>query len=428
VIDKDTFARYVAQALNRFQDRAYLRTHPLSRALVSPAERANPDALQDVLADAIQGLRPAPPIPTASPAWRRYRHLVLRYGEGLSLEETARELMVSLRQAHRDHAEALALLTSGLWGRYVQLASPGSPDQLPPSPEAEPSATGAPQPPEAPLSTGALDAELIRVVSASAEALTPVAEVISGVVATLSSLGGDTATRFTVRASGVPALVTAAPLVLRQILLNVLGYIAAVCRGSIIDVEAAEQTGGLELRVYAEPTDESPTSAASGSSLGEAEALLDVAHRLVSLQGGELRVGPLSEGGPRVVVALPRQATATVLVVDDNPDMVCLFRRYLRARGYRLLQAATAEQAIRLADEANPDAIILDVLLPTRDGWEILQELRSRERTRKTPVVLCSILPEQSLARSLGVVDFLPKPVTAKALIEVLERLCKRAS
>ena len=71
--------------------------------------------------------------------------------------------------------------------------------------------------------------------------------------------------------------------------------------------------------------------------------------------------------------------------------------------------------------------ILLDVLLPRDDGWQFLDSLRADETTASVPVVVCSVVPEESLAASLGV-EFLPKPVSRPALLASLEQACRPAS
>jgi CheY-like chemotaxis protein len=128
--------------------------------------------------------------------------------------------------------------------------------------------------------------------------------------------------------------------------------------------------------------------------------------------------------GEEIVLVLPPIPLHTVLVVDDNPDVVSLFQRYLRGEPYRVVQATSGEVAHRLATALRPDVLVLDVMLPSQDGWEGLQRLRDDPATRAIPVVVCSVLPERDLALSLGVAEFLAKPVMRTALIATLERWC----
>ena len=123
-------------------------------------------------------------------------------------------------------------------------------------------------------------------------------------------------------------------------------------------------------------------------------------------------------------MVLPPVQHWKVLVVDDNPDVAGLFRRYLRGRPYRLTQATSGTSALHLALDLHPDVVVLDVLLPSEDGWDTLRHLRETPPLAETPVIISTVLPERALAHSLRVAEFLPKPVTRSALIAALERCC----
>jgi CheY-like chemotaxis protein len=127
-----------------------------------------------------------------------------------------------------------------------------------------------------------------------------------------------------------------------------------------------------------------------------------------------------------VVLALPAVQLATVLLVDDNPDTLRLFRRYLAGGSFRPIEAADGRQAIALARQARPRAIVLDVMLPSQDGWEILQSLRSDLVTQGIPVVMCSVLRQSDLALALGASAYLSKPITRDALLLTLRRVLAR--
>ncbi|MGH2457489.1 MAG: response regulator, partial [Chloroflexota bacterium] len=122
----------------------------------------------------------------------------------------------------------------------------------------------------------------------------------------------------------------------------------------------------------------------------------------------------------RIELVLPTSQQPTVLIVDDNPGMRRLMRRYLTGRSYLVLEAPNAADALRLASEVQPDAVTLDLMMPTTDGWELLQALRSQPRTREIPIVVCSVLKERDLALSLGAADFLAKPISRDALLQAL--------
>ncbi len=78
--------------------------------------------------------------------------------------------------------------------------------------------------------------------------------------------------------------------------------------------------------------------------------------------------------------------------------------------------------ALALLRQLTPQAIVLDVMMPHQDGWEILQALRQEPACATIPVIVCSVLREHDLALSLGASDTLVKPVSQPALLDVLRR------
>ena len=92
-----------------------------------------------------------------------------------------------------------------------------------------------------------------------------------------------------------------------------------------------------------------------------------------------------------------------------------------------MLGAKEGEEGLRLATEGQPDIIVLDVMMPQKDGWEVLQTLHNSEATRHIPVIVCSVLDDARLALSLGAVDHLAKPVTRSRLLQALAR-CRQGT
>src|SRR5207245_6259686 len=78
----------------------------------------------------------------------------------------------------------------------------------------------------------------------------------------------------------------------------------------------------------------------------------------------------------------------TILVVDDDPAVRDLMSRFLTKLGFRAVAAAGAEEGLRLAREVNPLVITLDVIMPERDGWDVLRQLTSDARLAQIPVIM----------------------------------------
>jgi CheY-like chemotaxis protein len=82
----------------------------------------------------------------------------------------------------------------------------------------------------------------------------------------------------------------------------------------------------------------------------------------------------------------------------------------------------TGQQALALAAELQPRLILLDLMLPHQDGWDILQAFQNSPATRPIPIIICSVLNEPELALALGASDYITKPVSQVTLLAVLRR------
>jgi signal transduction histidine kinase/CheY-like chemotaxis protein len=147
--------------------------------------------------------------------------------------------------------------------------------------------------------------------------------------------------------------------------------------------------------------------------------------------------------GASLIVSLPRvsrsddtsaQARAvhaeriSVILCDDDPGVRTVVAEHLRQHGYEILEAATGEEAIRLAESANPEAILLDLYLPGMTGWETLQRLKSSPRTSQIPVVILSVLSPTGSSAPLPSIasdaqGWVQKPFNERFLLAELSRV-----
>lgn len=111
-----------------------------------------------------------------------------------------------------------------------------------------------------------------------------------------------------------------------------------------------------------------------------------------------------------------------VLVVEDDPKLSRLISVYLNQAGYTVETAMDGEEAVKKATELQPFAITLDIMLPKKDGWEVLQELKELPDTKNIPVIIVSMVENEELGFSLGAVDYLVKPVSRDVLLGSLEK------
>lgn len=118
---------------------------------------------------------------------------------------------------------------------------------------------------------------------------------------------------------------------------------------------------------------------------------------------------------------------ATVLAVDDQPQNLRLLDAVLSPRGYQVIQAASGEEALRVLSESDIDLVLLDVVMPGIDGYEVCRQIRANERTAFLPVVMITASGNQEKIRALevGADDFVTKPFNTAELLARVASLAK---
>ena len=114
-----------------------------------------------------------------------------------------------------------------------------------------------------------------------------------------------------------------------------------------------------------------------------------------------------------------------VLCIDDDAEVIDLLRRYLIPEGYSVRGVASGEEGVRLAQELQPAVITLDIMMPEKDGWQVLRELKNNPATSDIPVIIHSVVENRPLALSLGALDVVTKPSDPKKILSIVERACR---
>jgi DNA-binding response OmpR family regulator len=124
-----------------------------------------------------------------------------------------------------------------------------------------------------------------------------------------------------------------------------------------------------------------------------------------------------------------RQDLARVLVIDDEAPIRLLCRVNLEAAGMEIIEAEDGPSGLEAARSERPDAILLDVMMPGMDGWQVLEELLDDERTNDIPIIFLTARAEvrdQARGLELGGVDYITKPFSPVDLAPLVEDLLER--
>ncbi|HDN28020.1 MAG TPA: response regulator [Thioploca sp.] len=285
------------------------------------------------------------------------------------------------------------------------------------------------------------------------------AQVISDVVATIKPLVQQNSNIFEVKYDESIGMMHADLTKVRQILFNLLSNAAKFTQEGLITLsvnrESRSQTDSVSFRIedqgigmtlsqrekLFEPftqADASTTRQYGGTGLG-----LTISKYFTEMMGGGIAVESQLGQGSTFTVHLPAYVATisptvfkgmasltpalpkngnTVLVIDDDTTVQELLHTYLSKQGYHVVTATGGQEGLELAKQIQPDAILLDVMMPGMDGWMVLSALKNEPDLAMIPVIIVSIIEDKNLGYSLGAASVLPKPINREQLQTVLNK------
>ena len=125
------------------------------------------------------------------------------------------------------------------------------------------------------------------------------------------------------------------------------------------------------------------------------------------------------------------EAVKRIVCVEDEPEMIDLLKLILGRKGYEVHGANGGRAGLDAIRKVNPDVVLLDLMMPDIDGWEVYQQLKADDRTRQIPVIVVTA-KAQSIDKVLGlhiakVDDYISKPFSPKELLNSVESVLKRS-
>lgn len=405
-IPSETFIIELRNALNHLYDPDFLRASPLAVLLGVSGRFDTPSALQGILTRAIEALKPIPNASNKTHARSIYDLLLFRYVQQFNQNEIANQLGISVRHLRRQQNLAIYELAGRLWTLY-QLSSASIEE------EQSQAASSLPTEPDH------LDEELIWLKQPSIQAATDLQIALEAVRLLIQPFVAQQETRlvFPIPAAGLAQVHTVA---FQQIILSLLTFIIQTAPGQEVKVDIIENQGWHFVIITTQLT-----TALNLPVLAGQEAL-DSVRKMVEMSEGTISFDTMGKLF-RIQVSFRSINPVKVLVIDDNPEIITMLQRFSADTRYKIIGLNDPNEAVETALQILPTVIMIDIMMPQIDGLQVLSRLKHHPLLGKIPVVICSVLPQQNLAASLGAKDFIQKPIKRESFITAIDQAAELA-
>jgi CheY-like chemotaxis protein len=416
------FRGHVRRALLHLYNPASLRRSPLLELLGIATSADKVFATRDLIHKSIQALKPDRSSKSRPVARQIYQILNYRYLEQMPQKEVVSELAISLRQLQRLEALALETLSTHLLEAYsVRLEDLKienmQEDDLSISDstvqeENEPETQGAI------LENSPLLQELEWVKQSGTLDTVGVRAFLDQILATISPLFTSLGIKYETILPPDDIQITGNLMALRQGFINILTAMAGAFHSCEMHIHASTQDGHVTVRI-------DQTGGGEIAPHPVREERIRLADELFQITGSQMETA-FNNQARVVTVSIPVHKHRVVMAIEDNLDALALINAYLSEMGCQFHSTRDPLQVQKLVETVEPDVILLDVMLPGIDGWQILGRLKHNPQTAQIPVVINTILPQAELAYSLGADAFLRKPFTQSELVTVISQLFER--
>jgi CheY-like chemotaxis protein/predicted DNA-binding protein (UPF0251 family) len=408
----------------------------LLRATLGPDSQLDGKAVQQAIVQAIKSLAPAPDVPLTVRIRRTYDILSLRYIQNLTQEQAAARLGITPRHLRREQQDATDTLARWLWEQRPGAIDDGVLTGVTVAPALDEPAEWRSQ----------IRQEIASLRENAPSAVASVEKSVRSVVELESALAARHGVQIEMDAVLPDLMVAVHPTALRQILITAIGQLLSHMKEGTIRIQSASAAG--EVRITISGQSARPTEVEQSIALADLVAELGGSLRSEShpdradlkmtgdqrpeTGGRSTRTFSCAVASPSSLlppawiydleIAFPAAHKATVLVVDDNLDLVHFYQRYIEGTRYQIVHLALGQIVLSALADIASDVIVLDVMLPDIDGWELLTQLRQHPSFRHIPIIVCSVIRQEELALALGAALYLPKPVRRREFIRALNQ------
>jgi CheY-like chemotaxis protein len=386
---RDQFLELTKSALEHGYDLTYLENHPFALRVKrkdNMAGETRGQLLQKDLSRAIDVLDSDQVRSSGSSPSRRHNVMRLRYLKHLTIPNISYELGMSERQIHRDLRQGEEDLATILWSWYMEEERVLDAEDL----KQDESLT---------LEIEQLQTNFQR---------TDIGRLVSAAVSSIEQLSSKRNIEIVVNVPLEPVMISTDPVVAKHVLINLFST-------------AVQKSDSAQVHLLLKSSDERAVLTLRFTGIRESSDSLinDITAQILHRLKWETHQN-VSQDSARFVEISFGKNMPTVLVIDDYEGLSRLLKRYLVGYPCRVLAATNGASGLSLARDVQPDAVILDVMMPDMDGWEVLQRLRNHPATQHTAVIICSVFDDPELAYALGASSFLSKPVKREDIIKAL--------
>lgn len=410
ISSREIFLKILRGDLSHLYDPEYLRQSPLLVLFGLTGRFDAPFALQNALIAEIESLHPGKNDPAAAQHRKLYELLHIRYVQQSGQEETATQFGLSIRQIRREQQAAIEFLSVQIWNKFSakhqqfrQALKSQSNEDL----------GGIPTTPPG------LETDLSWLKEGGIENPADPNILLPEIIDLVEPLARQKMVTVSWKSDEPLPLLAVRNVALRHALSNLLTLAIQLAPEKVVEIDTRVNGGFLAIIIQC------TAEKIAADKIEEQRSTLEIVKQMIEIYKGQVKLD-ISPASFQSQLVLPILESVKVLVIDDNADFHQLIERYTDGTRYKPSSLQNPELAFQTALQILPDIIVLDVMMPKVDGWQVLRTLKNNPTTAKTAVVVCTIFAQKDLALTLGADDFAQKPITQESLLAALDRQAYR--